>query len=203
MDEFDKPNPKVLTIADVETNKNYALVISTNSGLWRYLIGDTIKFTSIFPHKILISGRTKHFINAFGEEIIIDNAEQALRIACKKTKSQISDYTAAPVFMKDRTKGKHEWLIEFSQAPKNMEEFEFALDEALMECNSDYEAKRYKSITLDKPIIHQASPYTFYTWLAEKGKLGGQNKVPRLSNDRTYMDELLPIHHRLQKQIRN
>jgi hypothetical protein len=203
MDEFEKPNPKVLSIAEVETNVNYALVISTNSGLWRYLIGDTIKFTSTFPHKIIISGRTKHFINAFGEEIIIDNAEQALKIACHKTKSQILDYTAAPVFMKDRTKGKHEWLIEFSQAPKNIEEFEFALDEALMGCNSDYEAKRYKSITLDKPIIHQASPSTFYTWLAEKGKLGGQNKVPRLSNNRAYIDELLPIHHRLQKQVRN
>lgn len=203
MDEFDKPNPKALSIGEVEPHRNYALIISTNSGLWRYLIGDTIKFTSTFPHKIIISGRTKHFINAFGEEIIIDNAEKALKTACDKTNAQISDYNAAPVFMKEGAKGKHEWLIEFSQAPKNLNEFEFALDEALMECNSDYEAKRYKSITLDKPLIHRASPGTFYTWLAEKGKLGGQNKVPRLSNDRTYMDELLPIHHRLQKQARN
>lgn len=199
MDEFDKPIPKAVTIADVEKGKNYAIVISTNSGLWRYIIGDTVKFTSTYPHKIIISGRTKHFINAFGEEIIIDNAERALKAACDKTHAQISDYTAAPVYMKDKSKGKHEWLIEFSAAPKSMKEFAFLLDEALMQCNSDYEAKRYKNITLDQPLVHKAKEGTFYKWLKAKGKLGGQNKIPRLSNDRKYIDELLTIHHDLSK----
>ena len=197
MEEFGSANPKALSIDEVEKNKNYAIVITTNAGLWRYIIGDTIKFTSLFPHKIKISGRTKHFINAFGEEIIIDNAEKALHDACEKTHAQISDYTAAPIYFSDNRKGAHEWIIEFSIEPKNLEEFAFMLDNALMNVNSDYEAKRYKNITLDKPTIHKGAPGVFYTWLQRKGKLGGQNKVPRLSNERKYIDELLKINEEL------
>lgn len=197
MESLGEDHPRALNIGEVEKDRNYALVISTNSGLWRYIIGDTIKFTSLFPHKIIISGRTKHYINAFGEEIIIDNAEQALKIACTKTNSQIIDYTAAPVYMSDDKKGGHEWLIEFAVPPKNMDYFTSMLDHALMSVNSDYEAKRYKSITLDKPLVHQAAQGTFYQWLNKKGKLGGQNKVPRLSNNRNIIVELLQIHQQL------
>ncbi len=197
MDEYGTSNPKILSIGEVEKGKNYALVISTNAGLWRYIIGDTVRFTSLFPHKIIISGRTKHFINAFGEEVIIDNAEKALKTACSKTKAQITDYTAAPVYMSDEQKGKHEWLVEFAQPPEDIEYFSTVLDHALMSLNSDYEAKRYKNITLDKPVVHQVINGTFYQWLNRKGKLGGQNKVPRLSNDRKYVNELLLIDEEL------
>jgi hypothetical protein len=200
MDEFDSPNPQVLTIEDVEPNVNYAIVITTNSGLWRYIIGDTVKFTSKFPHKIIITGRTKHYINAFGEEVIIDNAENALKDACKKTDAVISDYTAAPVFMSEKEKGCHEWIIEFEKKPANQEEFNYFLDVALQNLNSDYEAKRYKDITLAKPKIHAAAKGTFYRWLEKKGKLGGQNKVPRLSNNRKYLDELLEILNQTEKK---
>lgn len=193
MNEFDTPNPKTIAIDDVELGVNYAIVITTNSGLWRYIIGDTIKFTSKFPHKIIITGRTKHFMNAFGEEIIVDNAENALKEACNKTSAIISDYTAAPVFMSETEKGCHEWIIEFETKPKNLEEFNYYLDVALQNLNSDYEAKRYKDITLNKPKIHAVPKGTFYTWLEKKGKLGGQNKVPRLSNTRQYVDELKKI----------
>jgi hypothetical protein len=167
------------------------MVISTNSGLWRYIIGDTIYFTSLFPHKIKISGRTKHFINAFGEEVIVDNAEKALNVACKKTNSQISEYTAAPVYMADDVKGCHEWVIEFEIPPADLNQFIFELDSSLKNLNSDYEAKRYKNLTLDLPIVHSVKKGTFYKWFQRKGKLGGQNKVPRLSNDRKYVEELL------------
>lgn len=193
LEEYDKPNPRVLTIDQVEKDKNYVLVISTNSGLWRYVIGDTIKFTSLNPHRIIITGRTKHFINAFGEEIIIDNAEKALGEACKRTNSEISDYTAAPIFMSEEHKGGHQWLIEFSRPPAKPDEFAHILDIALQSANSDYEAKRYKDITLDKPELVVVPKGTFYSWLDHKGKLGGQNKVPRLSNNRNYVDELLKI----------
>ncbi|MFP3860500.1 MAG: GH3 auxin-responsive promoter family protein [Bacteroidales bacterium] len=193
MDEFDKENPKTLTIEEVETDKNYALVISTNGGLWRYLIGDTIRFTSLHPHRIKISGRTKHFINAFGEEIIIDNAENALDKACKETGALIKDYTAAPVYMDTQNKGKHEWLIEFEKEPSDIKQFTTILDKALQEINSDYEAKRYKDITLAPPQIDKARTGLFYDWMKKRGKLGGQNKVPRLSNNRKYIDELLEM----------
>ncbi|MFP4048097.1 MAG: GH3 auxin-responsive promoter family protein [Bacteroidales bacterium] len=193
MDEFDKENPKTLTIEEVETDKNYALVISTNGGLWRYLIGDTIRFTSLHPHRIKISGRTKHFINAFGEEIIIDNAENALDKACKETGALIKDYTAAPVYMDTQNKGKHEWLIEFEKEPSDIQLFTTILDKALQEINSDYEAKRYKDITLAPPQLDKARPGLFYDWMKKRGKLGGQNKVPRLSNNRKYIDELLEM----------
>lgn len=196
-EEIEKPQPKSLTIGEVEKDKNYALVISTNSGLWRYMIGDTVKFTSLFPHKIVISGRTKHFINVFGEEVIVDNADRALRIACDKTGAEITDYTAAPIFMSDQHQGGHEWIIEFSVIPSDLEYFSTLLDHALMSINSDYEAKRYRNLTLDKPLVHAAKPGSFYTWLAEKGKLGGQNKVPRLSNERKYLEELFDIQKRI------
>jgi hypothetical protein len=173
------------------------MVISTNGGLWRYILGDTIIFTSLYPHKIKITGRTKHFINAFGEELIMDNAENALKTACRKSNAIISEYTAGPVFMSDTSKGAHEWLIEFEKEPDNMEYFTAMLDNALQSLNSDYEAKRYKSITLDPPLIHSVKKGLFYQWLKEKGKLGGQNKVPRLANDRQYLDELLDINRRM------
>lgn len=191
MDEFGSPNPRVLTISEVEENVNYAIVISTNSGLWRYIIGDTVKFVSLCPHRVIITGRTKHFINAFGEEVIIENAEKAIEEACSNTKSAVSDYTAAPVFMDDNQKGCHEWVIEFTSAPANIEEYKYYLDTALQNANSDYEAKRYKNITLDPPKINIVPQGTFYGWLNKKGKLGGQNKVPRLSNSRKYVEELI------------
>jgi hypothetical protein len=182
-----------VTIADIELNKNYAMVISTNSGLWRYLIGDTVTFTSTFPHKIKITGRTKHFINAFGEEVIIDNAEKALKIACEKTGAIISEYTAAPIYMGSDAKGAHEWLIEFESEPSDLNFFTTLLDNALCAINSDYEAKRYKGITLSPPIVRSMKKGTFFKWMKERGKLGGQNKVPRLSNNREYVDSLLEI----------
>ncbi|HSH52812.1 MAG TPA: GH3 auxin-responsive promoter family protein [Bacteroidales bacterium] len=197
MDQLDKEHPKALHIGDVEQNKNYAVVISTNGGLWRYLIGDTIVFTSLYPHKIKISGRTKHFINAFGEEIIIENAENALKEACEKTGALIKDYTAAPIFMNDNQKGGHQWLIEFEKEPDNPARFSEFLDLALQKINSDYEAKRYKDITLDKPVLTIAKKRLFYIWLKNKGKVGGQNKVPRLANTRKYMDELITLNNQL------
>jgi hypothetical protein len=197
MDQFGESNPKVLTIEKVEKDTNYALVISTNSGLWRYIIGDTLRFTSTFPHKIVISGRTKHFINVFGEEVIVDNADRALGVACEKTGAQITDYTAAPVFMSNEKKGTHEWAIEFSKPPDDIDYFATLMDHALMSLNSDYEAKRYLNITLDKPVVNKVENGTFYHWLQERGKLGGQNKVPRLSNERKYLEELLQIDKKL------
>lgn len=193
VEEIESPAPEAYTIADVKQDVNYAIVITTNGGLWRYLIGDTVIFTSVFPHKIKISGRTKHFINAFGEEIIIDNAEKALKIACEKTKSTINDYTAAPIYMTGKSKGSHEWLIEFDDVPENIEYFTRILDNALCSINSDYEAKRYKNITLEMPVVRQLVKGTFYKWLSSKGKLGGQNKVPRLSNDRKYVEEIMNL----------
>lgn len=190
MEDIHKENPTVLTLEEVELNKNYAILISTNAGLWRYKIGDTIIFTSRFPFKIKISGRTKHFINTFGEELIIDNAENALKIACDKTHSEISEYTAGPVFMSTKENGAHEWIIEFEKTPENIEYFISVLDNAIKTLNSDYEAKRYKDSVLRPPIVKIAPKGTFYKWFKEKGKLGGQNKVPRLSNNRKYLDEI-------------
>ena len=191
MDEFHKESPKASTIGEVEVGKNYALVITTNAGLWRYIIGDTVKFTSLYPHKIVITGRTKHFINAFGEELIIENAEKALKVACEKTNAQIREYTAGPVFMTESNKGSHEWLFEFSKPPLNMDYFMEVLDNALKANNSDYEAKRYKNLSLDFPCYRILPDGTFYSWLKVKGKLGGQHKIPRLANHREYLDELI------------
>lgn len=192
-ENINDPNPTAYTLKDVVTNQNYALVISTNSGLWRYLIGDTIYFTSLYPHKFKISGRTKHFMNAFGEEVMIDNAEKALLIAGQKTGAVISEFTAAPVYMSNNTKGTHEWLIEFEKEPDNADKFIDSLDNALKSLNSDYEAKRYKNITLIPPIVRIVPKGTFYKWFEKKGKLGGQNKMPRLSNERKYVEEILKL----------
>ncbi len=194
-DEIGKPNPQVLTIADVKTGVNYALVISTNGGLWRYIIGDTIKFTHTYPHKFVITGRIRHFINAFGEELIIDNAEKALKIACEKTGALIHEYTAGPIYMEVGKNGGHQWLIEFEKEPENLDYFTYLLDEALKNINSDYEAKRFNNYTLNLPHIISIKRGTFFKWLEMKGKLGGQNKIPRLANNRQYIDEILNIHN--------
>ena len=191
MEDFHAGSREAIPISGVELNKNYAVVITTNGGLWRYLIGDTVRFTSISPYRIKISGRTKHYINAFGEELMIDNVETALKIACEKLNVSISDYTGAPVFMTNQNKGSHEWIFEFTKEPNDIQEFSSIFDSALKTLNSDYEAKRYNDITLKAPIIHLAKPNLFYEWMASRGKLGGQNKVPRLSNDREYIDPLL------------
>lgn len=193
MDNFAGTESKAISLSEVELQKNYAVVISTNAGLWRYIIGDTVKFTSLSPHRIKVSGRTKHFINAFGEELIIENAEAALQEACKKTNAQILEYTAAPVYMNNNASGAHEWLIEFAKKPNNLDEFSHILDTTLKLLNSDYEAKRHKDLALLSPIVKFASPGLFYKWLKNKGKLGGQHKVPRLSNNRTCIDELLQM----------
>ena len=193
MEEFGSSNPKTLTLEEVEIGKNYALVISSNGGLWRYLIGDTIQFTSLNPFRIKISGRTKHYINAFGEELMIDNVETAISHACSATEAAVSDYTGAPIYMKDGNSGAHEWIFEFNKAPNNLDHFTQVFDESLKSINSDYEANRYNNMTLNKPVIHVAKPQLFYHWMSERGKLGGQNKVPRLSNDREYIEPLLKM----------
>jgi hypothetical protein len=177
----------------VEKGKNYAMVISTSCGLWRYEIGDTVQFTSTNPYKFIISGRTKHFINAFGEELIVDNAEQGLAYACEQTGAEVLEYTAAPVFMDAKAKCRHQWLIEFSRQPKDLKQFAALLDKRLQEINSDYEAKRYKDITLQPLEIIEARQNLFNDWLKLRGKLGGQHKVPRLSNSRDTIEQLLAI----------
>jgi len=185
--------PDTCTLENVKIGENYALVISTNGGLWRYIVGDTIKFTSLNPYKIRITGRTKNFINAFGEELIIDNAETALAIACKKCDASITEYTAAPAYIDENDQAAHEWYIEFDSAPVDMDYFKDTLDNALKSLNSDYEAKRYQSMILKPPILHAVPEGTFYYWLKSKGKLGGQHKVPRLSNHRQYIEEIKEI----------
>lgn len=190
-EEYGKESPVTIGLQQVVTGKNYAPVISTNGGLWRYLTGDTIQFTSLNPFKIKVSGRLKHFINAFGEELIVDNTDKAIAIAAQKTNCIINEYTAAPVYFSDDQNGAHEWLIEFEQPPQNMEYFAFELDCALKLLNSDYEAKRQKDIALGMPVVHAVQKNIFNGWLRQKGKLGGQHKVPRLSNNRIYVDELL------------
>jgi hypothetical protein len=193
MDTYGTSKQKVISLSEVKLNQNYAVIITTNAGLWRYKIGDTVRFTSINPYRIRVSGRTKHHINVFGEELIIENAEEALKKVCKKTKSQIVDYTAAPIFMKGKEKGEHEWIIEFKTHPEDIHYFNELFDNALKALNSDYEAKRYNNITLNKPSIHVARKNLFYDWLKQNNKLGGQHKVPRLSNTRDYIDELLKL----------
>lgn len=193
MDEFDNEQPTVVPLSGVKTGVNYAMVISTTCGLWRYIIGDTVKFVSTNPYKFIITGRTKHFINAFGEELIVDNAEQGLAHACQKTGAEVLEYTAAPVFMDGNAKCRHQWIIEFAKEPDNLDTFADLLDKKLQEINSDYEAKRYKDITLQHLEIIKAPKNLFNDWLKGKGKLGGQHKVPRLSNNRKTIEELLEI----------
>lgn len=192
-DDIDEEHPKTLGLDEVEIGRNYALVITTNAGLWRYKIGDTIKFTSKSPFRIKISGRTKHFINAFGEEVIIENAERAVTEACKKTGAIIDNFTASPKYLSENSKGGHEWIIEFLKKPDSLDEFTDILDETLRRINSDYDAKRSEDLALVKPKIHSVPEGTFYNWMKKRGKLGGQNKVPRLSNDRQYVDDILAM----------
>ena len=200
LDELDKPNPSVVPLSGVEVGKNYAMVISTSCGLWRYLIGDTVKFTQKDPYKFVITGRTKHFINAFGEELIVDNADKGLEQACIATGAMVKDYTAAPIFMDANAKCRHQWIIEFTKAPASIKDFAEILDRSLQAINSDYEAKRYKNITLQPLEIIQAEPGLFEEWLKAKGKLGGQHKIPRLSNSRTYIEELLALNANLKHE---
>lgn len=190
VEEYGKKDPRTIGLDKVEIGKNYALVISTNGGLWRYLVGDTIQFTSLHPFRIKVSGRLKQYINAFGEEVIADNSDKAIAIACEKTGLSVKDYTAAPVYFGDQSKGAHEWLIEFEQSPASTDKFAYELDCALKTLNSDYEAKRYKDLALTIPQVHAVPEGLFHQWLKSKGKLGGQHKVPRLSNDRKYIDDI-------------
>lgn len=192
-EEFEAENPKALRLSEVELNKNYAMVISTNAGLWRYNIGDTIKFTSLAPYRLKISGRTKHFMNAFGEEVIIENAEASITAACEATGSIMNNFTAAPVYLEEGKKGAHEWIIEFKTRPHDMGEFTHVLDATLRKINSDYDAKRAHNLALVAPTIHSVEEGTFYNWMKKRGKLGGQNKVPRLSNSREYVEDILKM----------
>jgi hypothetical protein len=190
MDTFGTMNQKTIRLADVELNKNYAVVITTNSGLFRYLVGDTVRFTSLNPYRIRVTGRTKHHINVFGEELMVENTDQALAKACQITHAEIVDYTVAPIFMKEKEKGAHEWMIEFKKKPADMAIFQKVLDETLQTLNSDYEAKRYNNMTLNPLVINVAREHLFYDWLKDNNKLGGQHKIPRLSNDRDYLEQL-------------
>jgi len=190
MDTFGTPNQKVIPLSEVELFKNYAVVITTNSGLWRYLIGDTVRFTSLNPYRIRVSGRTKHHINVFGEELMVENTDQAIAKTCSQLNCDVKDYTVAPIFMKNKEKGSHEWMIEFKKAPEDVSLFAKILDETLQSVNSDYEAKRYKNMTLNPLKINVARENLFYDWLKLKDKLGGQNKIPRLSNQRDYLEQL-------------
>lgn len=191
--EYGKKDPQTISLQDVELGKNYALIISTNGGLWRYLVGDTIQFTSLQPYRVKVSGRLKHYMNAFGEEVIVDNSDKAITMACERTGAIVNDYTAAPVYFSDNANGAHEWLIEFEKEPGDLAAFTNELDSALKSINSDYEAKRHKSIALGLPVIHALRKGAFTEWLRQRGKLGGQHKVPRLSNERKYVEEILQL----------
>lgn len=194
INEIDGKSKNVIPLSQVEVGKNYALVITTAAGLWRYEIGDTIQFTSLQPFKFKISGRTTHYMNAFGEEVVVDNAEKAITQACKETNAIISNFTAAPIFLNsEKSKGGHQWAIEFTQYPEDLEIFSLALDNALKGLNSDYDAKRTGDLMLVKPLISVLQPGTFLKWLGVKNKLGGQHKVPRLQNDRNLLEEILGI----------
>lgn len=193
MEEFHLENPTVLPLDEVQLGKNYAVVITTNGGLWRYIIGDTVVFTSLSPYRIKISGRTKHYINAFGEELMIGNVDAAIVKACEETGASVREFSGAPIFMQDEKSGGHEWIFEFSTPPCSMEKFTIVFDEHLKSINSDYEAKRYNNMTLNPPIIHKAPQNLFYQWMEQRGKMGGQNKVPRLSNTRDYIEPLLEL----------
>lgn len=193
IEEIGKEYPDAIPLGEVEVGKNYAMVITTNAGLWRYNIGDTVKFTCTSPYRIKISGRTKHFINAFGEEVIIENAETAITRACEQTGAVIDNFTAAPIFFDKGTRGGHEWIIEFVKLPRDLGEFTHLLDDTLRRINSDYDAKRTKDIALMAPTIHTVAEGTFYNWMKKRGKLGGQNKVPRLSNSREFVEDILAM----------
>jgi len=193
IENLNKENPDTVSLDEVNLDTNYALIISTNAGLWRYMVGDTIKFSSLYPYRFRITGRTKHFMNAFGEEVMVDNADKAIAMACQKTNAQIKEYSAAPVYMNQKESGAHEWVIEFEVAPNSMKQFTHELDNALKSINSDYEAKRYQNMILKEPIIHAVATDIFYKWFKMKNKLGGQHKVPRLSNDRKYIEEILEL----------
>lgn len=195
MDEFDSPEPTVVPLWGIETDRNYAMVISTSSGLWRYIIGDMIRFTQRNPYKFVITGRTKSFINAFGEELIVDNAEKGLAEACRQTGAEVLEYTAAPVFMDANGKCCHQWVVEFTREPERLDEFALLLDKSLQQLNSDYEAKRYKNITLQQLELIKARPGVFNDWLRQKGKLGGQHKVPRLCNNRDIIEQVLALNN--------
>ena len=195
VEEYGKENPVTVGLKNVTIEKNYALVMSTTGGLWRYLIGDTVQFTHLNPYKIKITGRLKHYMNAFGEEVIVDNSDRAIAHAAEKTNAVVNDYTAAPVYFTDNSNGAHEWLVEFEKEPDDFNNFIFELDDCLKNLNSDYEAKRHKSIALRLPIVHKLPPGTFTDWLRSKGKLGGQHKVPRLSNERITLEEILAINN--------
>ncbi len=193
MESYTHNNPLAIPLWEVKKDINYAIIITTNSGLWRYKIGDTVRFTSLDPYRVKVTGRTKHHINVFGEELIIENAEEALKRICIKTGAEIMDYTAGPIFMSGKEKGAHEWIIEFRKKPKDLDYFTEFLDNALKSLNSDYEAKRYNNTTLKMPKVHMARENLFYDWLKSKDKLGGQHKIPRLSNKRDYLEELLKM----------
>ena len=193
MEDWESDDPKTLSLGEVELGKTYATVITTNAGLWRYKIGDTVRFTSLDPYRIKISGRTKHFINAFGEELMIENATEAIAFACERTDAEVTNFTAAPRFIEVGKKGGHEWAIEFAKNPDDIERFGSLLDEKLREVNSDYDAKRYKDIALEAPLVHTVKKGTFYAWMKKKGKLGGQHKVPRLANHRDYFEDLMAV----------
>ncbi len=197
MSSFGQDDNKIVRLADVELNKNYAIVITTNSGLWRYLIGDTVRFTSLSPYRIRVTGRTKHHINVFGEELMVENTDRALAKACKIASVDVKDYTVAPVFMEGKEKGSHEWIIEFKYPPQNMEHFTTLLDQSLQELNSDYEAKRHNNMTLNELKINIARSNLFYDWLKDQDKLGGQHKIPRLSNKRDYLEQLLDLQSKI------
>jgi hypothetical protein len=191
IEEYGKSHPQTIGLSDVELNKNYGIVISTNGGLWRYIVGDTVQFVSREPYKVIVSGRLKHFMNAFGEEVIVDNSDKAIAAASEKTGAIVNDYTAAPIYFSENSNGAHEWLIEFEKDPDDLQHFIYELDAALKNINSDYEAKRQKDIALRMPVVHALKPGVFNEWLRRKGKLGGQHKVPRLSNERTYINEII------------
>ena len=193
LEEYKKNHPKTLGLTSVQLNKNYAIVISTTGGLWRYVMGDTVEFTSLNPYKIKITGRLKHYMNAFGEEVIVDNADRAIAAAAQKTNAVVKDYTAAPIHFTANSNGAHEWLIEFDKAPENLSVFAKEMDAALKAVNSDYEAKRHKDIALRMPVVHALKAGTFTEWLRTKGKVGGQHKVPRLSNERKIVEEILAL----------
>jgi hypothetical protein len=195
IEEYGKEQPETIGLNDVKIGRNYALIISTNGGLWRYLLGDTIQFTSLQPFKVKVSGRLKHYINAFGEEVIVDNTDHAIAVACQNTGAIVNDYTAAPVYFSDAANGAHEWLIEFEKEPADIEQFRAELDAALKSVNSDYEAKRYKDIALSMLVLRPLRKGVFNEWLKSKGKLGGQHKVPRLSNERTWLEEIYSLNH--------
>jgi hypothetical protein len=200
IEEYGKDNPQTVGLSQVELRKNYAPVISTTGGLWRYLLGDTIQFTTRFPFRIKVTGRLKHYINAFGEEVIVDNADRAIADACRQTGAKVNDYTAAPVYFSEAQNGTHEWLIEFDELPPSLDQFAFLLDEALRKANSDYDAKRYRDIALGMPRVHALPKGVFTEWLRRQGKVGGQHKVPRLSNERGLVEALLAIWQQLDNQ---